>query len=95
MRAQEAITFTSAAPGPVPIQGGRYSVMAQATFGGGSVKLQATLPDGTTYISVGSSTDFTAANTALVVVELPPGSYKATITTATAVTMTLVRIPGE
>lgn len=73
--------------------GGLYGVAVQATFGGGSVKLQRLLPDGSTYVSVGSSTDFTAAGYATV--NLSRGTYRWTIATATAVTAQLDRIPGE
>ena len=65
------------------LRGGLYAVAVHATFGGGSVKLQTLLPDGATVLSVSAGTDFTADgyNT----VNLPPGQYQFTITTATAV----------
>jgi len=65
------------------ITGGRYQVVVSVTFGGGSVKLQTLAADDTTWISVGSTTDFTAAGAA--VVSLSPGQYRFTIATATAV----------
>lgn len=73
--------------------GGQYGAAVQATFGGGSVKLQRQLPDGSTYVSVGSTTDFSAAGYAAVY--LSRGTYRWTIATATAVTAQLDRIPGE
>lgn len=95
MRAQEATVLTETSPGPVELRGGRYGVLCQATFGGGSVKLQVQLPDGSTYVSVVAATDFTAASTAMVTVDLPPGQYKATIVTATGVKLVVARVPLE
>jgi hypothetical protein len=75
------------------LKGGKYQVLVSATFGGGSVKLQALGPDGSTYISPSSTTaDFTAAGGA--VVDLAPGKYRWTIATASAVYASVVRIPG-
>lgn len=94
MRAQEAVTLTETVPGPVELKGGRYGVLCQATFGGGSVKLQVQLPDGT-FVSVVAATDFTANSTAMVTVDLPPGQYKAVVTTATGVKLVIARVPLE
>lgn len=70
--------------------GGKTSFMARATFGGGSVKLQGLLPDGSTAFDV-SSASLTAAGN--INVEIPPGLYRAVNTTATAVYADLIRIP--
>lgn len=67
---------------------GRYAFMAEATFGGGSVKLQIKLPQGT-YADV-TSASLSAAG--MVVVELPAGTYRAVNTTATAVYAKLVGV---
>lgn len=87
----QAFTGLSANTAAFPLGGGRYGVDATATFGGGSVKLQKLLGDGSTFVSVSSGTDFTAAgyNT----VSLPPGQYRFTIATATAVACAVTRIP--
>jgi hypothetical protein len=45
------------------------------------------------YLSVSSGTDFTAAGYATV--QLAPGTYRLTITTATGVFASLNRVPGE
>jgi hypothetical protein len=63
--------------------GGAYGVSVVATFGGGSVKLQRLALDGSTFVSLAAATDFTANGGALV--NLPAGSYRFTIATATAV----------
>lgn len=82
----------SATPASFQLKGGKYAASVVATFGGGSVKLQKLGPDGTTYQSVASGTDFTAAGFA--VVDLPPGMYRWLIATATAVYADVTRIPG-
>lgn len=95
MRANDGKGFQniSATTAQFPLFGGRYQVNVIATFGGGSVKLQRLAADNTTWQSVATATDFTAAG--LAVVELPAGSYRFTIATATAVYAGLDRIPGE
>lgn len=75
------------------LRGGKYAVCVEATFGGGSVKLQVLGPIGSTYFSVASGTDFTAAGFATV--DLPAGMYRLTIATATAAYANITRIPGE
>jgi hypothetical protein len=75
-----------------PLRGGKYGIDATATFGGGSVKFQKLLGDGVTFQSVSSATDFTAAGYA--VIDLPPGQYRFTIATATAVFAAVTRVPS-
>lgn len=81
----------SASTAAFQLKGGKYAVLAKATWGGGSAKLQILLPDGSTYVSVASATDFTADGYGTV--DLPPGQYRLTIATATAVYVSVVRIP--
>lgn len=69
--------------------GGKSAFIAEATFGGGSVKLQIKLPQGT-YADV-SSVTLSAAG--MVATDLPPGTYRAVATTATGVYSRLVAIP--
>lgn len=75
------------------LAGGKYAVAAIATWGGGSVKLQVLGPNGSTYLSIGSATDFTANSFATV--DLPPGSYRFTCDTASAIYASVYRIPGD
>lgn len=82
----------SATTAAFQLRGGKYGAAAVAAFGGGSVKLQALGPDGSTYVSVSSATDFSAAGYG--VIDLPPGQYRWTIATATAVYASVYRIPG-
>lgn len=84
------VSGASATQGPFELLGGKYGVSAVATFGGGTVKLQILGPDGSTYISIGSTTDFSAAGYAAV--DLPPCQVQVTIATATAVALTCIPI---
>lgn len=79
----ESIVFSniSATPATFILRGGNYGLTVHATFGGGSVVLQRLSPDNTTYINV--ITGLTADG--YTNVNLPSGTYKLAIATATAV----------
>lgn len=79
----------SATTAAFSLKGGKYALIASATFGGGNLQLQALAMDGSTYVNVGSS--ITAAG--LTTYDLPPGTYKIAVTTATAVYVSLTSIP--
>ncbi len=81
----------SATTAAFQLRGGKYACAAHATWGGGSVKLQRLLPDGSTYLSVASATDFTANGIANV--DLAGGLYKWTVDTASAIYTDITRIP--
>jgi hypothetical protein len=72
----------SATPASFKLNGGSYGLTMLATWGGGSIDLKRLGPDGSTYVSVLSAT-FTA--NAFQTVNIPPGTYQLTVTTATAV----------
>jgi hypothetical protein len=74
------------------LKGGKYGVAAIATWGGGSAKLQVLGPDGSTYLSVSSGTDFSANGYATI--DLPPGQYRFTIATATAIYLFCTSVPN-
>jgi hypothetical protein len=74
-----------------PLTGGRYGITVIATFGGGSVTLERLAGDGATWVT--AATAITANGFAAV--ELPRGSYRFTVATATAVYVGIERIPGE
>jgi hypothetical protein len=74
----------------VVFSGGKAAFMAEATFGGGSVKLQIKLPQGT-YFDVPSAS-LTAAG--FYVTDLPAGTYRAVAATATAVYARLAVVPS-
>jgi hypothetical protein len=63
------------------LRGGLYGVTVNATFGGGSVTLTRKSIDGSTYVTC--LTAFTAAGYATV--NLPDGTFRISITTATGV----------
>lgn len=63
-------------------KGGRAVFMAEATFGGGTVKLQVQSPNGT-WMDISNGSLTAAGITAPLY--LPPGVYRANIATATAV----------
>lgn len=88
----ESVGFSniSASTSPFALRGGKYAAAVLATFGGGSVTLQMLGPDGSTYVTC--LTAFTAAGYG--VADLPPGQYRFTIATATAVYASLTRIPA-
>lgn len=72
---------TSTSTGAFEIKAGKWAVMVNATFGGGSITLQKLSSDGSTYVT--ALTAFTAAGFATA--DLPDGKYRFTVATATAV----------
>lgn len=91
MNVSESIRFAniSATTAPFALQGGKYGVFVNGTWGGGSAALQGLMADGTTYFTV--LTAFTADGYAAV--DLAPGQYKITIVTASGVYASITRIP--
>lgn len=90
---KDGLTFTGGGNGDAPtftLLGGRYDMAVNATFSGGNIDLQILMPDGSTYQSV-LAAPFTAAGS--VVLDLPPGSYKIVVTTATSAQGFLIRVP--
>ena len=79
----EVVTFSniSASTAAFTLRGGNYGLTCHATFGGGNIALQRLSPDGSTYITV--ITALTADGYANA--NLPSGSYRLQITTATGV----------
>jgi len=65
--------------------------MSATALDAASFKLQMLGPDGSTYVSVASATDFTAAS--YTTVNIPAGQYRFTIATATAVYAEVIRVP--
>lgn len=86
----DLLTNAGTGNGPDTIwTGGRSVLLAEATFGGGSIKLQAKLPQGT-YVDV-TDGSLSAAGISKVLY-LPPGTYRAVATTATACYASLMRV---
>ena len=83
----------SATTAAFQLQGGIYSIAANATWGGGTVKLQGLSIDGTTYIDIPNAS-FTA-NGFYSPLYLPAGQYRINVATATAVYGVVANIPFE
>jgi hypothetical protein len=73
------------------LNGGYYMVAAVATFGGGNVELQMLGPDQSTWLSAPTALKLSAAGT--IAGYLPPGQYRFTIATATAVYCSVAGVP--
>ena len=71
------------------LPGGRWALMAEATWGGGNIALNVKCPNGTYAAVSGMSL---SAN-GMVSAQLPPGDYKIVRTTATAIYANMVWIP--
>lgn len=83
--ANERVTLVenaSATGSALLYKGGRSVFMAEATFGGGTVKLQMKTPNGTWVDVAGASLTAAGVTAGLY---LAPGEYRANIATATAV----------
>jgi hypothetical protein len=75
----------------VPWPGGRGEFRVEATFGGGTVKLQCKGPNGTAQ-DVGTDTTLTASGGGIF--ELGAGEIRCNIATATAVYAMALRVPA-
>lgn len=71
----------AATPASFPLSAGEYGLTVHATFGGGSVTLQKLAADGSTFVTCMPA--FTADGYATA--NLPAGTYRLLVTTATAV----------
>lgn len=76
------VSNASATGSDFTFRGGRAMFMAEATWGGGTVKLQVKSPNGT-YIDVNGGS--LTANGTSAALYLPQGLYRANIATASAV----------
>ncbi len=82
----------SATPAVFPLDGGCYAIDVIATWNSGSVTLQRQGPDGATYLT---ATTALSADGTSGAVALPKGIYRLLVTTATAVFVSVLPIPGE
>jgi hypothetical protein len=88
-----SVSFSNiaATPASFALRGGLYGVTSKGTWGGGSATLQRLAPDAATYITV--LTAITADGYATV--QLPPGTYRLPIATATAVYLDIIAIATD
>jgi hypothetical protein len=84
-----AFNLGSSSSARFTLEGGGYTLDALATWGGGTVKVQAVGPDGSTLIN----TALTLSANGTISGALPAGTYQITVTTATAVYASLTSIP--
>lgn len=71
----------SASTAAFVLRGGNYGLTCHATWGGGNVALQRLSPDGSSYVTVITALTADGYGNA----NLPSGSYRLQVTTATAV----------
>ena len=99
MRARDSYSASniSATTSAFTLAGGLYGIDYAATWGGGSVTLQKLAGDGSTYVTVQLADGFDAiwSSNGFDLAQLPPGTYKLAVATATAVYVQINRIPGE
>ena len=86
----EVVSYSniSATPATFTLRGGQYGVTANATWGGGTLTLQRLAVDGVSYVTC--LTAFTADGYASV--NLPSGTYRLLVATATAIYVDVVAI---
>lgn len=86
----QAYSNIAATQAAINLVGGKYGMTVTATFAAGSVAIEKLHIDGTTWQVVLNAT---AAGYSTV--DIPPGTYRIAVTTATAVYVGVQRIPGE
>lgn len=82
-------TGLSADSAAFTLLGGRYLFSANATWGGGAATLKMLMPDGSTYVPCATALSADGS----VVADLPAGTYKVAIATATAVQLAVSPVP--
>jgi hypothetical protein len=93
----QSVTFSglSAPSAAFTLLGGRFVMTAVATFGGGNVQVQQLAADNATWVApqnlAGSTNNLTAAGSQTM--DLPPGTFRINVVTATAVIVGLTSIP--
>lgn len=95
MRAHESYTFSSPTAADSPnfsLLGGAYVLDAVANFNSGTITLQRLGPDGATFITAATAL---SANGTSGSIALPPGVYKYAVASATALSVSVIRIPAE
>jgi hypothetical protein len=92
----QSFSNISAATAAFRLKGGRYSLTAVATWGGGNIAVQMLAPDGSTWITPlnkANSANILSAN-GQQVMDLPAGQYRINVTTASAVYAAIASVPS-
>lgn len=95
MRAHESFNYnsqTAVSSDNFPLLGGAYVLDAVANFNSGTITLQRLGPDGVTFITAATAL---SANGTSGSIALPPGVYKLLVASATALSVSVIRIPAE
>jgi hypothetical protein len=94
MRAHDSVNFQniSADTANFVLTGGAYVLDANGNFNSGTVTLQRLGPDGATFITAATAL---SANGTSGSIALPPGVYKLAVASATALYVSVIRIPAE
>ena len=89
---RDGISFEdqSADIGPFQLLGGKYLLAATASWNAGSLALQALMPDASSYVAI---TNGSLSADGTLSLDLPAGSYRLAVTSATAAQGSLSRIP--
>lgn len=74
------------------LEGGVYVIDAVANFNSGSITLQRLGPDGTTFLTAATALSATGASSAVC---LPTGTYRFLVASASALSVSVIRVPGE
>lgn len=88
----DLLSNASVSSGQFDWPGGIGVMYAEATWGGGTVKLQCQTPQGT-WVDVGAGVTFTANGVGGFT--LPAGPIRASVATATAVYVSVVGVPSN
>lgn len=95
MRAQDGFSYTSPTAtnsGTFQLQGGAYVMDAVAAWNSGSITLQRLGPDGSTYITAATALSADGTSGGLV---LAAGTYRLLVASASALSVSVMRVPGE
>lgn len=95
MRAHDSFNYsspTTADSDVFTLLGGAYVLDAVANFNSGTITLQRLGPDGATYITAATALSASGTSGSLA---LPPGKYKIAAASASALSVSVIRIPAE
>ncbi len=86
------VSPTATSSGTFTLDGGAYIMDAVAAWNSGSITLQRLGPDGSTYITAATALSADGTSGGIV---LSKGTYKFLVASASALSVSVVRVPGE